>query len=62
MNKTKVTINGQEFDFDAVVSLMDNDVRETIHSSFESDPTEQEFVDAYRAEHERVFGEEFIVN
>ena len=56
----KVIVNGHEFDADAVANLMDDEIREKLHSiGYEN---EQEFVNAYCLEHEKKFGEEFIVN
>lgn len=47
---------GTEIDFDAAVALMDNDIREEIHGTVD---TEQEFFDAYCKAHEDKYGEEF---
>ncbi len=56
---TRVTVNGQEFDLDAVVNLMDDDLCERIHGTV---ATDQEFVDAYCDLHASTFGDEFRVN
>lgn len=57
---TKITINGHEYDAAAVANLMDDEIREDLHSrNFDS---EQAFVDAYLAAHRAKFGEEFTVN
>ena len=49
---------GVKIDFKTAVSLMDDDIRETIH--IEHAPCgDQEFFDAYCAEHEEKFGKEF---
>ena len=58
---TKVTVNGQSVDFDAAVNLMDNDLREEIHTAF-VDGTEQDFINMYAAGHKARFGEVFTVN
>lgn len=68
---SKVTVSGQQVNFDAVVGLMDTELREELHSTIEqtvhdaSDPmricTDQEFVDAYAARHSEKFGEDFQV-
>jgi hypothetical protein len=66
----KIILNGQELDFDAVVALMDDDIREKLHDDFErrtgdADRIEREeaqvFVDEYAARHEAVFGAPFVV-
>lgn len=57
---TKITHNGTEFDFDAAVNLMDDDIREDIHDIGTGD--EQSFFDAYCAAHLAKFGSEFVVN
>lgn len=56
---TRVTVNGQEFDIDAVRNLMDDDLCERIHGTVDTD---QEFVDAYCKLHAETFGQEFEVN
>lgn len=56
---TRVTVQGQEFDLDVVLNLMDDDLCERIHGTVSTD---QEFVDAYCALHTKTFGEEFVVN
>ena len=57
----KVTINDHEFDMDAVVSLMDDDLREEIHMDL-APCTNQEFADEYCKRHLAKYGEEFQVN
>lgn len=63
---TQVQIAGKTFDFDAVVNLMDDDLREEIHTMVGRMNgfmfNEQSYVDFYRAEHEKKFGAEFVVN
>lgn len=49
---------GYEFDFDACVNLMDDEVREEVHAEL-APCTDQEFFDAYCKAHEEKFGEEF---
>jgi hypothetical protein len=56
-----VTVNEQEFDFDAVVNLMDDDIREQLHADM-APCEDQDFVDAYTIAHQEKFGEEFVVN
>ena len=45
-------------DYEAAVNLMDDDVRDEVNRKM-APCSEQEFFDAYCAEHERVFGMEF---
>lgn len=49
---------GIEFDFDFAVSMMDDEIREKLHNEI-APCSEQEFFDAYAAEHEKVFCEEW---
>lgn len=57
---TKINLNGQEFDLDAVVNLMDDETREKVcELAPESD---QEFVNLYAKMHADKFGEQFVVN
>ena len=56
-----VEIDGREFDFDAVVNLMDNDIREAVNADL-APCEDQEFVDEYRRRHLDTFGEEFVIN
>ncbi|QGZ33928.1 hypothetical protein [Stappia indica] len=55
---TKITNqHGAEFDMDAVANLMDDDIREALHSQgFDSD---QAFFEAYCRAHAELYGEEF---
>jgi len=55
-----VMINGQAVDFNVIVNLMDDDIRENLHSLGFSN--NQQFVDAYVEEHKNKYNEEFIVN
>lgn len=57
----KVMLNGHEQDFDACVNLMDDDIREALHAEMAGECSEQEFLDAYCAEHLKKYGEEFCV-
>lgn len=56
-----VKVNNHMVDFDAVVNLMDDEIREEIHREF-APCTAQEFVDEYIKRHRQKFGEEFTVN
>jgi hypothetical protein len=56
-----ITYNGKEFDADAAASLMDDELREELHSSKDW-ASEQEFFDAYVAAHAAKFGEDFVIN
>lgn len=48
----------EEIIFEAVVSIMDDEIREAIHDRL-APCTEQEFFDAYCKAHEAKYGEEF---
>jgi glutaredoxin-related protein len=61
MTRQQITLNGHSFDLDAVVNLMDDEIREELHARNEW-PSEQAFVDAYCAEHAKRFNETFVVN
>ena len=50
--------NGQMVDYDGAVQLMDDEIREDLHSKA-SAWTEQEFMDAYCKAHLEKYGEEF---
>lgn len=56
--KKVVNAFGVEINFDAAVSLMDDEIREDVHSDL-APCTEQEFFDAYCAAHLVKFGEDF---
>ena len=59
MTTEKVTLNGTTYDLDVVVNLMDDGLREELHTlAFD---TEQSFVDAYVRSHLAKFEEEFSV-
>jgi len=49
-----INANGKKIDFDAATALMDDDLRETIAGTVD---TEQEFFTAYEKAHEKKFGE-----
>ncbi len=57
----KVMYNGEMVDFDAVVSLMDDEIREAVHADL-APCTEQEFIDEYVKRHEAKYGETFVIN
>lgn len=57
---SKVIINGVELDMDTVSMYMDEELREELHNAHDW-KCEQEFLDAYMAEHEARFGEVFEV-
>lgn len=57
----QVTLNGKTIDFDAAVTLMDDDIREDLHNKM-APCTDQEFLDAYVQAHAAKYdGEEFQV-
>jgi hypothetical protein len=56
-----VMIYGTEVDYDVAVNLMDDDIREELHSKL-TPCTEQEFMDAYVKAHYEKYDEYFIVN
>lgn len=57
---SKVLLNGYEVDFDAVVNMMDDEIREKLHNEL-APCTDQEFVDAYIEAHEAKYGERFEI-
>ena len=54
----KVTIYGNEMDFETLVELMDNEIREKIHNEI-APCTEQVFIERYMKEHKKKYGEKF---
>lgn len=52
--------NGTEIDFEAAVSLMDDEIREDLNREL-APCTEQEFFKAYEKAHEEKYGEEFQI-
>jgi len=59
MKNVNIIIDGTAYDFDAVVNLMNDDLREQVHASGIDDP--QAFVDTYRALHILTFGDDFQI-
>ena len=57
---TVVNTNGKEVDFEAAVNLMDDEIREELHS--EGLTSEQEFFTAYEKAHAEKYGEEWEVS
>jgi hypothetical protein len=56
-----VMLHGKAIDFAAATVLMDDEIRETLHSK-KAWSTEQDFLDAYTAAHAAMFGgEEFNI-
>ncbi len=53
-------VGGQDYDLEAVMILMDDEIREDLH--MQGFDTEQAFVDAYCERHAAKYGEEFGVN
>ena len=53
--------NGSEVNFASAVSLMDDEIRESVHN-FGCAQTEQEFLAAYERLHLARFGVPFVVN
>ena len=51
---------GRAVDFEAAVSLMDDDIREELHEEL-SPYTEQRFFNAYLEQHYADYGEEFKI-
>lgn len=59
---SKIIHKGKEYDYDAAVNLMDEDLREELHNLFAEVVSEQEFFDLYIKAHEKRFdGEEFTI-
>lgn len=61
MDNKKVFINSKCVDFDSMVVLMDDEIREELHSLL-SPCTEQEFADAYLEAHFKKYNEQFDVS
>ena len=53
-------LNGYEVDFDVMVNIMDDEIREELHNKL-APCTDQEFADAYVAAHEAKYGEQFEI-
>lgn len=59
-----VSLNNTDVSFDACVEMMDDELRENIHSSIDfslGEPTEQEFLNAYCKAHFEKYGEQFCI-
>lgn len=56
---TQVILDGNEIDFDSAVNLMDEDIREHLHTKL-APCTDQEFLDAYVVAHAEKFEGEFF--
>ncbi|MDF2649395.1 MAG: hypothetical protein K0Q73_5200 [Paenibacillus sp.] len=54
-----VIINGKETDFEALVQLMDEEIREELHSKL-APCSEQEFAEAYMDAHREKYDEEYV--
>lgn len=57
-NEYVKNVYGEEINFDAVVELMNDEIRENLNSEI-APCTAQEFFDAYCKAHEEFYGEEF---
>ena len=57
---SKVLLNGYEVDLDAVVNMMDDEIREELHNKLVP-CTDQEFVDAYIKAHAAKYGKQFNI-
>jgi hypothetical protein len=51
----------EEVDFEALVALMDDEIREDLHNDLAGKVTEQEFTDAYQLQHILKFGEPLFI-
>ena len=51
--------DGEVIDDEAAAILMDDDLREELHSDLAGECTKQEFFNAYAAAHAKRFGEDF---
>lgn len=54
----KVRIYNDKVEFNTLVELMDDEIREKIHDE-KAPCTEQEFIDRYIEEHEKKYGKKF---
>ena len=62
---SKITLNGKERDYDAVVALMDDELREQLHQRITSNHiacTNQQFIDRYTYLHFDKYQTEFTVD
>lgn len=55
-----VKLNGEISDFDAIVNMMDDDIRKYLYNQL-APCSEQEFVDTYIKAHEAKYGEKFDI-
>lgn len=51
-----------EHDWEAVVALMDDNIREHIHRYIDDGVSNAEFLAAYRRLHKAIYGQEFLIN
>lgn len=56
-----VMLNGEMVDFDVVVNMMDDEIREAVHADL-APCTDQEFMDEYAKRYEAKYGETFEIN
>lgn len=56
----EVILNDHEVSFEACVVLMDDEIREELHSEI-APCSDQEFLDAYCEKHLEKYGEEFMI-
>ena len=56
-----VNTSGVEINFESAIELMDEDIREKLHSELVP-CTEQEFFSAYEKAHEEKFGEPWLLS
>ncbi len=61
LDNDKVRVKGKKFDVKLVIPLMDDEIRESLHSRKDWE-SEQQFLDQYCIEHQLKFLEEFIIN
>ena len=61
MTTNEVTINGNEYDFGAVVNLMDDEIREKLHMEL-APCSDQDFIDAYLTAHLDKYGQDFVIS
>ena len=61
MRTTIVNAYGKVLDYDSAVMMMDDDLREELHSKL-APCTAQEFFDAYAAAHKALFGEDWVLD
>ena len=61
MDQPLVHIDGKLFDYDAVVNLMDDDIREELSRQL-APCLRQVFVDSYLEEHEKKYHDSFVIN